>query len=1675
MRTRIRPRPSGGRRPPAAQARWDGRSARGQTPDRRPPDNWRESAALDEWSEASAVAEPSAPGFVFADLAIFAPESEAACPSPAGEQAEQAGMAPRAGVAARGGMPSAHPSPGQTQADPHTLLDRAAAEPGAPLPQRQAIEARLGHSLDGATAHTGPAARQALDALGARAATRGQHVFLAEPEPGLDVVTHEAVHTLQATGTDGASPSAPVVAAHAPAEQQADRLTRQVLCGEASPAGEKRELEEPNEKVGAGAVALLRPGAGAPPAPPPGSAGTPAEAFAAATGAPRSGANPGAGPFSAPTRPSTAPGGVSPSPAPGRAPSTAPSTAPTAAPTTAAPAAGPTTAPGADAATAAGDAAAAAGLDAAAPLAPGLTPEEIAAQQQANAQATAALEAAQDVNGLVDAFAGAPPTAMAQHYDALGTDADRLAKADETSYQETLPDLHAQLSGEVPEAAPLDIGSPGARDLTLEATPPPPAPDPEVAPTVDPGPFTVNDRIADAIARLFGTQTGDRATQIGESLNDVKTTDPAIETTAGAPPTVPLEGENDPERMAKQQDEGAKQARQVRDEAQQAVVGGPGPELVQPRVMDEAYPLTDLGAPTLEPPGPVEGPQGYLALNLTPDVQAAFDQDQQAAMQSSMEEPRGKVADATTERDAGREAEVTKANDAIQAQTVAADTEQRTQVQSARDKIQDERRTTLEAQSKAVADAEDSVETERKRQHGEIDTRVEHDQQQIRDHYDQADKDAKAEVKKGETKAAEEKAKAEREAADKSWWERAVDFVKDAFDALTSLIGDIFDAVRGLVNGILDAVKKFATELIDAVAGFIKGLIAAFGEFLKLAIDGLIGQIFPELAEKLKAGIDSAVTFAQSAVDTVADGLKKGVNAIVGTLQAGLNAVLNVWQAAITLGLGLVEAVVTGDWDAFAQKALEAALRVAGVSKEEFYGFVGHERETLQIIVDDPLGFVGNAVNAVIGGFQRFGENFGTHLEEGIIGWLTGAIGGVGITLPERFDLLGVLDIARQILGLTYDYLRKRAVDLIGEENVERIEFIASYLQTLIAEGWTALLERISNDLTSLRNTVLGQIVSYLLERVVMAAVTTLATMFNPVGALVQLLILAWNLYTFLRDQLARIIEVLRSVVAMIGDIARGVLEPAAIGVEGILARLLPLAIDLLARFLRLGAVGEKVREIIEAIRDLVNTAIDKLINWIKGLFKGKGEGEAEGELVAEAEPGAAGTGADQIGENLPLVAGGQSHHVFIVAAGEGAEVMVESTRQTVGDWLQELGVAAAGNEPLVKLLEEARGKAGSLKAYASAVRTKVLAHLTQKAATAAAPTPIQPTDEQGVVKEERDLVTVLGEVLEGLRQDVKSYLKNPAKRLFADGKRTSLRLPYGYEDQTGGENPRIARNKGFEAIGYEEVYVDDDGVLQPGRRPVGEAENVTPNAVLIKAYQGILTAAGVPTDRWPPDPSKVDGKDVEPSSGPTEKYRELMRSRVAHEFEYKPVADLNSQVLNVNRLFAVPTNPSALNRIRGDIFEEWLEIAFPERIEPYKVVFRFLRDKPPTRADADRISGDSLVEAKAVTTSGPLPKRERGQAGTYARVFSEWPDVEVWLTHTVTDARTRDTSRKLKDVIYYFNQDPADTTGKRASQKWSEDLDTILKGLYSIVVVSGGKQPPPPTTTPTPTEGTEP
>jgi hypothetical protein len=658
-------------------------------------------------------------------------------------------------------------------------------------------------------------------------------------------------------------------------------------------------------------------------------------------------------------------------------------------------------------------------------------------------------------------------------------------------------------------------------------------------------------------------------------------------------------------------------------------------------------------------------------MNLPAEVQTAFDQNNAEQMRGSVAGAQSEMQQAADDRDQQHQEAVDQAHAENERLVEQADQDQQDRVQSARRDIQQERDNTVAKQQEEVDRANAESDQRREQDRSRIDTRVEDDRQQIDQHYQQADADAQREVQNGERQAEDRRRQAERDAENQSWWDRAVNFVRDAFNALVSAIGTIFDAVRRAVNAILDAVRDFAVGLINAIATFIKEAIAAFGEFLKFLVENLIGAIFPQLAAALTQFIDRAVTAAQSAIDAVAEGLRSAVNALVEGLRRGINAIIDVYQAAVNLAVGVLQAALTGDWGALARQVLEAVLKALGIDPAAVYEFIGKAQDTIQLIIDNPGAFLGHVIDAFTGGIRRFADNFLTHLQAGIIGWLTGAIGGAGITLPQRFDLMGVLSLIQQILGLTWANLRIRIVRLVGERAVQALEFVASYVQTLVEGGWSALWERIQNDLATLRDMVLEQIKSFLVERIIMAAITRLATMFNPIGALLNLVLMLYNFYTFLRDQLQRIFAVAQSIINALSDIARGVIQPAIERVEGVLASLLPLVIDLLARLIGLGNIGERVRSIMQSVQNAIWGAIDRLIERVLASFRGGGApaGGAAPGTQPGTPAGAAGE-AITVGNDLTITGPGATHHLLFHIQGRNATLMVQSETQPLADLL---------------------------------------------------------------------------------------------------------------------------------------------------------------------------------------------------------------------------------------------------------------------------------------------------------------------------------------------------------------------------------------------------------------------
>jgi hypothetical protein len=1013
-------------------------------------------------------------------------------------------------------------------------------------------------------------------------------------------------------------------------------------------------------------------------------------------------------------------------------------------------------------------AAAPAGGEAAAEIAPTFTlpeaPEtaldpEVAAQREAEAQAAEqALAAADSPSAAMDAYAMMAPSVKARNMASLGTRIDEANSRSTDQLAAATPPVEVNVAGtegDMPMPAPIAL--PGSVSAATQATAAPPPVDVPAGPEQ---PAIVADpSFGGLIERRFAS--GAQPEQIDESIDGVSTSNPGVETRVTDRAEVPLEGANDPALMDSDAAARRGEAAAARGEAAQAVVSGPGPEQVVPRAIEHTVPTAELATRPLTPLAAAPETEQLQQLALPDEVVAGFDSATGAQMQASAAATRDQMTAAETQRDTDHQAAVSQAEAERATAETQADADQRREIGARREAIQTERQRTVDAQATAVTDVNSEAEAARLENRDLADKQVASDTKAINDTYDQAERDSAEEVAKGERKAEAERERKRKEAEDQSWWERAVGFIKDAFNALVSLVNAIFDAVRSLVTGIIDLARQAVVGLIELASKALQALVSAFGTLLKGLIDNLLGAIFPELAAALTAFIDEAVSAVNSAIAAVATVLVDAVNAIAAKLTAACNAVLDAFQGAINSALALAQALLTGDWAGFLKQILESVLRLLGIDPQAFYALIAQASDAIEIIVNDPLHFVSNLVDAFVGGVQLFADHFLAHLQRGVIGWLTGALGN--IQLPTEWSIMAVLDLARQILGLTWDFLRERAAKVIGPENVARLEMAASWIATLVTEGWAGLWQRMQDQLQSLKDSVLDAIKSFILERVVMASITWLASLFNPVGAIVKLVMTIWNLYQFVRNQMQRLMGIAQAVVGMISDIAHDVLDPAKQKVEQVLGDLVPVVIDLLMSLLGVTGVATRVREIITDVRQSIANAADRLIARALGAL---GPGRGGAAAGPGAPGGAAAPAAGQIGHPVRIdVAQGEDHTLSIDRAGAGgATVMLRTEPRPLADWLTTLAGMADR--------EREAAKQTSARNDIATART-LLARLDPIADQAAAATaaPAASTAAADVARTEDELGPVLTRLFNALQGATSAF----ADQYRADIERTHL------------------------------------------------------------------------------------------------------------------------------------------------------------------------------------------------------------------------------------------------------------------------------------------------------------
>ncbi len=443
-------------------------------------------------------------------------------------------------------------------------------------------------------------------------------------------------------------------------------------------------------------------------------------------------------------------------------------------------------------------------------------------------------------------------------------------------------------------------------------------------------------------------------------------------------------------------------------------------------------------------------------------------------------------------------------------------------------------------------------------------------------------------------------------------------------------LGDVWDRAKRIFTEPIDRLIAFARGLVTGIIAFIREAIllplARLAEgtrgydLLKAVLgeDPITGQPVPRNAETLIGGFMRLI-----GQEEIWENIKRA------------NAAARAWawfQGALAGLLGFVRQIPTLFVNAF--RALElvdlilvprAFTKLVGVFGGFIVRFLSWAGNTvwslLEIIFEvvapavipylqraagafrtilrNPIGFVRNLVRAGVLGLQQFAGNFLTHLRASLIGWLTGAMSGANIYIPQAFTLREIIKFVLSVLGLTWQNIRQKLVRAIGEPAMAVLERGFDIVVTLVREGPAAAWEKIQESLTNLREMVMEQIMTFVRDRIVQAAITRLVTSLNPAGAFIQAIIAIYNTVMFFVERLRQIAQVAAAVIDSISAIASGVVTEAANRVEQTMAGLLTLVISFLARLVGLGNVSDAVVNIINRIRAPIDRALDRVVAWI--------------------------------------------------------------------------------------------------------------------------------------------------------------------------------------------------------------------------------------------------------------------------------------------------------------------------------------------------------------------------------------------------------------------------------------------------------------------------------------------
>ena len=445
---------------------------------------------------------------------------------------------------------------------------------------------------------------------------------------------------------------------------------------------------------------------------------------------------------------------------------------------------------------------------------------------------------------------------------------------------------------------------------------------------------------------------------------------------------------------------------------------------------------------------------------------------------------------------------------------------------------------------------------------------------------------------------------------------------------------------------------------------FIKTLNTTFDEIATLIATGLnnamtlinAGQVLTELfykslsKDEQKLADDSLEIFNdryKSLKETVTAKEKELAQSLAKKYKENIDGLKETFDS--------IKKKVSAGWIEGAINAIKGVIATIKKLRDLVSSLLSEIKAYLPVIMNDPIAFVKQLFRGIGAGIELFKENIKKHVLGGFVKWLTGSMGSMSINIPDDlFSLKGIFSLVMQILGLGWDYLRKKAVKFFGEPIVKAMESSVKIFKILRSKGIAGIWEYLKEQFNDLKKTIIDEIQSMLITQVLIAGVKWLVSLLIPGAGFIKAIMAIKDLIVFFIESAIMLIPAL---ISSIKALASGAVKGVAKAIEKGLGLLIVLVINLFAKLIGLGGLAKKVMKIIKRIRNRIDKAIDKLIYKAKKAFKSlvkKGKGRSKGKSKK-------GKIDKDLGAKLTFSAGKEKHKLWITNVGDKVKVMVAS------------------------------------------------------------------------------------------------------------------------------------------------------------------------------------------------------------------------------------------------------------------------------------------------------------------------------------------------------------------------------------------------------------------------------